>query len=288
VAGTSADERGLRGDLVDNGDSKEQGQGGKGQAKGQGAGQKGEQKGSSNDQAKQEQDNRKEQSKQDQQDTREAKNDTKSAQQKTSTSKSGDRSESSSPPWLAKLASALKWIVFIVLAVVAVIFVLRGGLRYLANFCDWARRLLDSLQRFWESLFGRRPRETAAIEGNAEPSRVERRPSLAFSNPFLDGRADGMLPPDLVRYSFEALGAWAQERQLGREVDETPIEFANRIAEATPELREHAKRLGVLYARVLYARGALPPSFRAAVENFWQRLDEVPARAPSQDSLQPS
>ena len=96
------------------------------------------------------------------------------------------------------------------------------------------------------------------------------------------------MPPDLVRYSFEALGAWAQERQLGREVDETPIEFANRIAEATPELREHAKRLGVLYARVLYARGALPPSFRAAVENFWQRLDEVPARAPSQDSLQPS
>ena len=169
----------------------------------------------------------------------------------------------------------VKWIVFAFLAVVVLVFLLRGGLRYLANFCNWARRLLDALRRFWEGLFGGR-RETVAEKSDAELSPATRRLTRLFSNPFLDGRADGMLPADLVRYSFEALEAWAEDRQLARGTEETPIEFAHRIAVEVPALELEVKQLGMLYARVLYARAALPPSWRGAVEKFWQRLEAVP------------
>ena len=35
-----------------------------------------------------------------------------------------------------------------------------------------------------------------------------------------------MSPDDLVRYTFEAVQAWAAERDLPRRVGETPLEFA--------------------------------------------------------------
>ncbi len=280
-----AQERDPKGAPVDSKDPKGKGEGGKGQAKGQGSGAKSDQKGNSNDQGKQAEGDRDAKGKQDNQQTREASAASKSGQRPASDGKSGSRSWLSSQPWLQKIATALKWIVFAVLAVVAIVFILRGGLRYLANFSEWAKRLLAALRRFWESLFGGRHGETSPKHGDAEPHRAARRPFQAFSNPFLDGRANGMLPADLVRYSFEALEAWAQECDLGRGAEETPIEFANRLADVAPGLELETKRLGVLYARVLYARGALPPDWRTAAEKFWEQLEAAPRRIPAPQAV---
>jgi len=268
-----AQKRDPKGDPVDSKNTKEQGQGGKGSAKGQGTGQKGEQKGNANDQSKQEQAKSDEQEKRGEQETQKKSDESKSSQQAASRDNRDTGSRLNSPAWLSKVAQALKWIVFIALAVATVIFILRGGLRYLANFSDWARRLLEALRRFWEGLFLRRRGEAESEPGDSEPATIARRPFLAFSNPFRDGRADGMLPADLVRYSFEGLAAWAEENGLGRAADETPIEFANRVAATAPNLGEETRRLGVLYARVLYARGALPPTCRETMERFWEQLD---------------
>jgi hypothetical protein len=97
-------------------------------------------------------------------------------------------------------------------------------------------------------------------------------PFAAFSNPFADGTADGRSPEDLVRYSFEALEAWAGDRDADRRADETPIEFANRLGEPFPWLREDGRRLAVLVARMAYAGGNLPSGTRKAVGDFWHRL----------------
>lgn len=82
-----------------------------------------------------------------------------------------------------------------------------------------------------------------------------------------------MSPAQLVRYSFEALEAWAFEHDLPRMTDETPIEFADRVGGDVPALESEAKRLAALYARVLYARGGLPANWRAVVEQFWDKLE---------------
>ena len=68
--------------------------------------------------------------------------------------------DSSGSSWLAEVANkvgpVLKWIVFGLLALAVLVFLLRGGLRYLAQFSQWARDLLNSLSKWWARLFGRR------------------------------------------------------------------------------------------------------------------------------------
>jgi hypothetical protein len=187
--------------------------------------------------------------------------------------------ESKSNSWLnslSKFTTVLKWIVFGILAFITVVFVLRGGLRYLANFTDWARRLLESLRAFWERLFGAPQSDAVSKESAAEISRTRRVPFDAFANPFLNGRADEMTPVELVRYSFEALEAWAIEHDCGRGAQETPIEFTQRMANEVASLDKETKHLGSLYARVLYARGVLSAGWRDTLEEFWKQLDAAP------------
>jgi hypothetical protein len=175
--------------------------------------------------------------------------------------------------WLSKATTVLKWIVFAILALVVAVFVLRGGLRYLANFTDWARRLLNALRGFWERLFGGGKSVTPSNDRSAANSRARRLPFEAYANPFHNGRAEEMTAAELVRYSFEALEAWAAERDCGRSAQETPLEFTNRLADEVGLLGQEAQQLGILYARVLYARGALLADWRGALEEFWQKLE---------------
>jgi hypothetical protein len=178
---------------------------------------------------------------------------------------------------LASLARFLKWVVFAVFALVVAFLVLRGVLQFLANFTNWARDLLKTLRSLWEGLFGwlgyreDREKETGEDVVQAPPPR----PFASYTSPFRDGSADRLPTEKLVRYAFEAFQAWAWERDLGRRPDETPLEFAGRVGMEVPGLEADAGRLAVLYARVLYARGPLPASARAAVEQFWQRLEAV-------------
>jgi hypothetical protein len=178
------------------------------------------------------------------------------------------------------LANVLKWIVLIILAILVALVVLWFVARHLAGTAEWARKLFESLSAFWRSLFGgAAPQDGDVVESVVV--RVRPRPFADFSNPFADGSAAGRSPEELVRYSFTALEAWAFERDLPRRPDQTPLEFADRVADETP-LGDDARRLVGLYARLAYARRRPPADSRVAVESFWRalaRLDsEVPAR----------
>jgi hypothetical protein len=178
------------------------------------------------------------------------------------------------PSWLNRVLTVLKWIVFAVLALIVVIVILRQGLSFLANFTTWARNLLNALHALWARLFGggvTQPKEEPSI---VEPELVLR-PFAAFHNPFRDGSAAKRSPRELVRYSFAALQAWAFERGLARADDETPLEFANRLGEELPALDEDVRKLAILYARVVYARGSLPAGSPAIVEQFWNQLEAM-------------
>ena len=50
---------------------------------------------------------------------------------------------------------------------------------------------------------------------------------------------------ELVRYSFDALQAWAQEHTGARRVDETPIEFCKRVAASLPRASRDVRVLVV-------------------------------------------
>jgi hypothetical protein len=268
-----ARQRDADGNPTSRSDKDSEGKGGKGQAKGQGSGSKAAQQGAGKGSSKKAGETRDGQTSQ----NKERKGEASTDGDRAPPHSTGDSPEASSLSWLSQAASVLKWIVFAILALIAIAFVLGGGLKYLAHFTDWAHRLLEALRRLWEGLLGGRRDGKAGDNDIDERPQPPPAPFRSFVNPFHSGRAERMTPADLVRYSFEALEAWAGERQMGRHADESPIEFTHRLAGELPALEEEAQGVGVLYARVLYARGELPADWRETLQRFWKRLDTVPS-----------
>jgi hypothetical protein len=190
----------------------------------------------------------------------------------------GESSSSSSFGEIAKtLGSVLKWIVFALIAVVVVVFLLRNGLRYFAQFSQWARDLLNSLQNLWARLFGGGRESAENQDVAAEKSRRRIKSFAEYPDPFADGSAERMKATALIRYAFEALQAWAVERDLARRLDETPTEFARRLGDEIPAIDAMARQLAALYTRAAYAPGTLPPAAVEPLRNLWRRLEQVAA-----------
>jgi hypothetical protein len=156
-------------------------------------------------------------------------------------------------------------------------FLLRSGLRFLANFTEWARRLLAVFRTWWQGLGAFWPRRSRTAEkAEAEEPPLPPRPFSDYPDPFLTGRADGMSPGELVRYSFEALEAWAREHDLPRKDPQTPAEFARRLADEIPRLEQGVHRLTGYYASLAYARGKVPETCREPLRRLWLDLSGRP------------
>jgi hypothetical protein len=206
------------------------------------------------------------------------------ASEKQEGSQDGDQSSSSPRTALAdmlkRVAPVLKWIVFGLIALLVLLAVLRGGLRWLAGFSQWARDLLAALRKFWEGLFGAGARAASDGAEAGEGARtVPLRPFASFGNPFLDGRAGRMTADELVRYTFAALQAWAAERGWGRQPGETPLEFARRLGDEAPALADDVRRAAMLYARCVYGAGAVPDAVAQGLRGLWQRLEAAGERS---------
>jgi uncharacterized protein DUF4129 len=180
------------------------------------------------------------------------------------------------PPWLTTL---LKWIVGIILGVLVLFVLIRALLKFLANFTSWAKNLLAGLQSFWNALWGLLPggRRRRGL-GEAEEEEKPVLPFSYFRDPFLSGEAAGLPPEELVRYTFDALEAWARERHMARHVGETPLEFAARVGDEVPALEGDVLRLSDFYVRVVYARARIPEGSREPLRRFWQLLRAVVER----------
>src|SRR5262249_7987740 len=143
------------------------------------------------------------------------------------------------------VAGVLKWIVFGIIAIVVLVFLGRGLLRFFANFTGWARGVLDFFNRLWARLFGGRERAKRPDEEAAAPEEEPKyeAPFSAFPNPFGGGLGGGMSREELVRYTFAAVQAFGRERGVGRQPSETPLEFVHRLSDDVPALEDALRRL---------------------------------------------
>ncbi|MCX7427296.1 MAG: DUF4129 domain-containing protein, partial [Planctomycetia bacterium] len=150
------------------------------------------------------------------------------------------------------------------------------------------QQFLRELAEFWARLFGGGPRhdEEAIDEKPPEPPRL--RPFSDYADPFASGAAARHPPEAIVRYTFEALEAWAREQGCPRQPDQTPREFARRVGNHDAALSAGAATLADLYCRVAYASARLSTKSIKPLEPFWQTLCRVgraervpPATAPS-------
>ena len=196
---------------------------------------------------------------------------------------SSANSQPNSPPnsprdWtsaLSSVATVLKWIVFALLILAVIFFVLREGLKFLANFTDWARNLLNALSSLWANLFKGRAKQAKEEEGESGPAQRGEavKPFAAYANPFRDGGGERRPVKEIVKYTFAALQAWAREHNVERRPGETPLEFAARLGEEYPGLEADVRRFTLLYARAVYDYGPLSANSLDAVRAFWKRLE---------------
>lgn len=177
-------------------------------------------------------------------------------------------SKSSWMPSFGWLGTLVKAVLYLVAAIVAIYFLIR----YWDEVRAWLARLWQEVLDIWNSLFGGRKKAAIEAAAAAEEAKPRPRPFAAFKDPFLSGDAKRSKPSAVVQYSFEALEAWAIERGVARQQEETPLEFAARLSAEVTELGADAQELGSLYARVAYARDPLSQASLANVERLWKTL----------------
>jgi hypothetical protein len=172
-----------------------------------------------------------------------------------------------------KIGGALKWLVIAIVVALVMAAIALAVLRYLAPFTEWARNLLDSLKNWWANLWGRKKKDRpAAMELHVATGPLRPPPFHQYSNPFADGSAERRQPAELIGYTFEALDAWAWDRDHGRRPADTPLEFSERLGGDFPDFAAHLRRMANLYARMAYADGNVPNEAVPFLEQFWDEM----------------
>jgi hypothetical protein len=171
----------------------------------------------------------------------------------------------SSPAGIAWLAGIVKWVFYGLLAIVIIYLVWRNREALWKAFCDFVQFFID----LWQNLFGGgRSRAKEAAEAAAAKKPLPR--FADFRDPFASGAAGRYPPAELVRYTFEALEAWARDRGRPRHPDQTPHEFVRTLTEKSPALGDDVTRLAELYCQVAYAPFNLPPASAARLAELWR------------------
>ncbi len=185
-----------------------------------------------------------------------------------------------SPPQLQRALESvgplLKWLFYGALILIAAYWCWRSREQLAAAL----RNLLEGWRQFWSWLFGRKAKETAVAAGEepmASPPPTRR--FADFVDPFAAGTADRFTPDELIRYSFEALEAWACENGSPREPDQTAYEFAEQVAARVESLSRDARTLAELYNKAAYAPGTLPARSTRPLAQFWENLRSEVVRA---------
>jgi hypothetical protein len=144
-----------------------------------------------------------------------------------------------------------------------------GFFVYRKQVMDFLRRLWAEFRSLLNKLFGgRKPRAAdRAVEAPEPP-----RPFAEFQNPFHSGQASRISPEQLVRYTFQALEAWAFERRAARRPEETPLEFADGLHERFPDVAKEARQLARLYSQMLYARANPTRDCLPLLQRLWDEL----------------
>ncbi|OWK46736.1 DUF4129 domain-containing protein [Fimbriiglobus ruber] len=242
--------------------------------KSQGEKSQGEKSQSQQDRGKQSKSERQDSQNKDQRDGSKARDAEEKKSDSDDSSKSGQSASQRIGEMMESVGQFLKWVVWTVIAIAVIAGIIIFVLNYLAPFTTWARGLLDWLR----GLFARKKRPVR--EGGDEavaPTGPKRPPPFAvFDNPFADGSARHREVSELVEYTFTAFDSWAWDRDIGRQPEETPMEFAVRVGHEHLDLDEPAFQVVNLYVRVLYSRSPLPKDATRSLKSLWEQLESAP------------
>ena len=145
------------------------------------------------------------------------------------------------------------------------------------GFCVWKYRhqimqAISDILRALRELFGGRRTADGGGEGNETVVRIRQRSFSEYRDPFLTGQHGQMPPEELVRYTFSAFEAWANDRGRPRRPDCTPLELIHSAVEPKTPLHVEARKLVRLYSELAYASRRVPQQAADDLREVWQLM----------------
>jgi hypothetical protein len=165
-------------------------------------------------------------------------------------------------PMIGGLAGLFKILLYIVLAIAVIYFAWRYRREIAQAIADILRQLRE--------LFGGKRAAAAAAEQTAAAAAAPRPSFHEFRDPFAGGQHGKLPPEELVRYTFAAFEAWANDRGSPRSPDCTPQELVGMAVEPETPMYAEARRLLRLYSQVAYASQRVPREAANELRTLWQ------------------
>ncbi len=191
-----------------------------------------------------------------------------------------------STSWLQNIMSTVKAIISILIWIIALVIGVFLFVRYRNEIIDGLTNFFKSLRLFLARLFqGKQPAESAEALAAKAKQQVEYQRFAAFRNPFEDPQKAKSSPSELVEYTFAAFESLAREAKIPRQTDETPIEFARRVAIHLERLGQGARQLAEMYCQVAYADVQLSANDIQPLRGFWAQMQSFEQRISSPQSV---
>jgi hypothetical protein len=146
-------------------------------------------------------------------------------------------------------------------------------IRYRQVIRQTIRSFIAAVREFFRKLFSWRGRRSAAVTDMPSPAPVLE-PFAAYENPFVTGKAGTWPAERLLRYTYEAVQAWAQEQGIKIAAQQTPREFCVRLSEHFPDFGPELERFSFFYGHAAFAE-QLPDDFETeSIRRLWQDLGD--------------
>ena len=177
----------------------------------------------------------------------------------------------------SKIATFVKWLIYLAIIVVAVIFAIRHWDTIKAGLA----RFLQDLKDLFAALFGRKPQEDKGNAMDGESLLKDRpiKPFAHYANPFRTGMDRDMGTIELIAYTYDALQAWGAEHGCRKRPDQTPTEYVQQIAMSDARLGAEARQVALLYLRAAFSTTPPTSECHAQLKKAWKSLESAGALA---------
>jgi hypothetical protein len=169
----------------------------------------------------------------------------------------------------------LQQLLRVLLIVAVVVLSLWLLVQYRKVIADMIRSFMKAVREFLQKLFSIRLRRKASAQAkDVLPAAPILQPFASYENPFLTGRDKTWPAERLLRYTYEAVQAWAKEQRIEIRPEQTPREFCAKLIERFPDLGSELEQFSFYYCHVAFAE-QLPEEFETdSIRQLWRYMGD--------------
>ncbi len=145
---------------------------------------------------------------------------------------------------------------------------------------EMARGLAEAIAKFIRELLDLTPRWRPAKRAEPGEVRPNLRPFSDYKNPFYAGEEHKMPPQEIILYTYDAIRAWARERNIEVHPDRTAREFCREMGGHSPEFASQYEHLAFLYAYAAYGTTLPAHCDLDPLKELWRQFSWEHANAP--------